>query len=480
MTRPIGTSLLAALGVSSAGSRGCLPIAVLAGCLGAACLASQPDSGLRPRWQVACRTDGGETNGGPTAAPIVSGPLVAWSAGRSIHAVRIADGRHPWLEPPTASLIFPRGSRLPRADRVNPDQPLAAAVAGHRLIAVLDGLAGDHSTGEQSRLVCLDMSAAAEGRLVWQAAAPAILDELGQRRETVFDGPPAAAVSAGWKAGVELVCCVVRSRMPADWLAVVAFDLRDGRLLWSRPLGSAVDAAGVDHAPRSRALCLADDLVVIATHAGAVAAFYGDGRQAWRTDLPQAASRPPAIEPDGSAARWVAHAGDRVVVVPADRTGILGLDIRSGRIAWSTNDVADPRIVATTPQTVVISTPNDPAGGQARGLVVLSAVDGKSLSRRTIEGASIVPAANGLVVGPTLFVAGLTAAGIWSLHAVDAETLDDRFQPADVSGLFSRRPFPGSLSLTAVGDSLLLATDGMMVCCDVLPVGPTEPRTAGE
>jgi len=458
MTRPIGSSLRPAL---MAG----LQIALLAGGLRTPALASTPDASWRPRWQVACRADGSEgSDHGQAVMPVACGPLVLWNAGRSIHAVRIEDGRHPWLTAPKTSLVFPRGSRFPRADQSNALPPLAVAVVRHRAVAILDGLTepdgltGPDAAGERSLLVCLDMSAAAEGRLIWQAVPPTVLDERGKLRETLFDGPPAA--------DGELVCCVVRSRMPADWLAVVAFDIRDGRPLWSRPLGFAIDGDGIDHARRSRVACLAEDRVVVATHAGMAAAFDRDGGPAWRTELPTAGKRHPASHAPGPPTGLVAHAGDRIVVVPADRPGVLALDVQSGRVVWNHTADPKPRLVAVSPHTVIISTKPADDSGTTLDLVAIATADGNLLSRRSIGHSALADPGSGLIKGPRLFLPTLTAAGTWSLHSLDAALLQDRSAAEDLSSLFSSRPAPGSLSLGAIADSLLIASDGMMICCD--------------
>jgi len=212
-----------------------------------------------------------------TAAPIRCGSLIVWNTGRGVHAVRIADGRHPWKDAPNAtdSLIFPRGvsSRALLDRRAARQMPLPPFAAGARVLAVIDGLSASDDTADTddtAALVCLDMSPAAEGRLAWIAAPPRVVHGDGPPQPTSFAGPPTADAN--------IVVCVVRSRTPSDWLHLVAFDARDGQPIWTRPLGSAIAADGVDHAPRGRIARLQDERIIVNTQAGSVVTFDRDGR----------------------------------------------------------------------------------------------------------------------------------------------------------------------------------------------------------
>ena len=80
--------------------------------------------------------------------PIRCGDLLVWNTGRDVHAVRFADGSHPWKDsrdgkdpaPATDSLIFPRGvaaARLRAGATKNPP-PLTACSSAGRAIAILD------------------------------------------------------------------------------------------------------------------------------------------------------------------------------------------------------------------------------------------------------------------------------------------------------------------------------------------------------
>lgn len=202
------------------------------------------------------------------------GELVVWNTGRALHAVRFDDGSIPWSASahPKDSLLFPRGVsavHLRKAVTTNLP-PLPACSSGARAIAILDHVSATDDDNAAA-LFCLDCSPAAEGRLAWIAPPPPVVHDGGPPRPTGFDGPPAA--DAGQ------VYCVVRSREPADWLHLAAYDLRDGRVIWTRPLGSAIAADGIDHAPRRRTVRLDGGRVGIDTRAGNVVTFDRDGRQ---------------------------------------------------------------------------------------------------------------------------------------------------------------------------------------------------------
>jgi hypothetical protein len=206
--------------------------------------------------------------------PIRVGDLIVWNMGSGLHAVRLADGEAPWkdLSQPRDSLLFPRGvaaARLRKAAAADPP-PLAACSSAARAIAILDGISATDDDVDAAALVCLDLSPAAEGRLAWIAPPPAVVVDSVPPRPTAFDGPPAA--DAGQ------VYCVVRSREPADWLHLAAYDLRDGHVTWTRPLGSAIAADGIDHAPRGRRARCEGGLVTVDTRAGTVATFDRSGR----------------------------------------------------------------------------------------------------------------------------------------------------------------------------------------------------------
>lgn len=207
--------------------------------------------------------------------PIRVGDLIVWNTGSGLHVVRLADGGAAWKDSsqPKDSLIFPRGVAAARRRKAatNNLPPLAVRSSAARAIAILDGLSATDDELDAAALVCLDLSPAAEGRLAWIAPPPAVVHDGGPPRPTVFDGPPAADATQ--------VYCVVRSREPADWLHLAAYDLRDGHVIWTRPLGSAIAADGIDHAPRQRMAGLEGWRIRVDTRAGTVATFDRDGNR---------------------------------------------------------------------------------------------------------------------------------------------------------------------------------------------------------
>lgn len=244
--------------------------AVLAACAGlASSLAASPTVEDAARFRAIAGIEADDVE------PIRSGDLVVWNTGRSLHAVRLADGSVPWKDPaqPNDSLIFPRGVSAALLRKAASDNlpSLAACSSAGRAIAILDGLSATDDQLDAAALVCLDLSPAAEGRLAWIAPPPAVCHDGGPPRPTVFDGPPAA--DAGQ------VYCVVRSLKPADWLHLAAYDLRDGHVIWTRPLGSAIAADGIDHAPRQRMAGLEGGRISVDTRAGTVATCDRDGNR---------------------------------------------------------------------------------------------------------------------------------------------------------------------------------------------------------
>ncbi len=377
-----------------------------------------PQVGLRIRWRARIDAD--------PIQPAIAGGLVLWNTGQAVHALRLADGLPPWraARSPVDSLLFPRGASRGRFEsRPSRPQPLALAVCGGSALAILAGLSGtdgDVAAEAGPMLACLDLSSSAEGRLAWLAAAPAITDGGERPRPTDFDGPPTF--------DHEIAAIVVRTREPSDWLSLSIFDSRDGRLLWSRPLGQATARDGIDHAPAVRSVCIAEDRIVAATHAGLIAAFDRDGRPAWRT----------AIDGGGGAPKFPAAAAPagpvfcrgRIVLSPRDRGGVLALDARSGSLLWDRPGLGAATIVGTSAGRLLVATVSE--AGPA--VVSLAIEDGSELAR--------LPAAG---PGPAFAGKGLAAA--------------------------DNLPWPAAASLNpAVGsDALVLAFDRMLFCTERPP-----------
>jgi outer membrane protein assembly factor BamB len=424
-----------------------------------------PTAGARhwhTRWQAPLDTD--------AATPSIAGRLVVWNTGRAIHAVRLADGLHPWRDAPTAadSLVFPRGSQArgraehqPRRDSPPPSVCCVAA----RAFAVIEGAFAADGTPDHmptdSLLVCLDLSPAAEGRLAWASQPPTIVLDDGEPRASTFDGPVAA--------DHELACVVVRSLAPSDWLSLAALDPRDGRTIWSRPLGPATGSDGIDHARGARQACLADDRIVVATHAGTVAAFTRDGQTAWQTAV---AADDDAASPTGTApaAAPVVFSGDRIFVAPRDRGGVVALDSRSGRTLWDRPSLGPAMILGATQRHVIVAAAVPSVGPATTGLrrwavTALTAAEGREEFRFDGGRESLAPAGGGIVADGRVSWPTTDAGGRTAIHVLDSDTLaivpSARLDiPAD------RLASGGGVGLAAAGPATLVLAGGRMLFCE--------------
>lgn len=332
----------------------------------------------RPLWQHDL------AGGCVVGPPVVSGELMLWNTGSAVHAVRLADGMPAW---PTGAAgsdtrLFPRGSGAAPAGLPGGPVPATAALrtAGGRAYAVLDREPG-------GSLVCLDLSPAAEGRLVWLVdVGEMVLAGLGLPMERfVCDGPPLVDHE---------LCCVVlrpaagRAELVRSELVLAAFAAADGRLEWTRRCGTALAADGVDHGRGRRAPVFVEDRIVLATHAGVVVSFDRAGRQAWRTETPRSSRPTGAI---GAAARQVPlppslphtiGAGGLVIVAPRDAGGVVAIEARAGAVAWC-RAAADEVVGLLGPveDGVVVVTRT---AGDATGLVRLDRASGDETERPVV------------------------------------------------------------------------------------------------
>jgi outer membrane protein assembly factor BamB len=372
-------------------------------------------------------------------APVVSGGLVLWNPGSAVHAVAVADGRPPWCgrsrgtERGTEALgtadrgdadrrsadtvIFPRGLAAV-GDRVASTPPGVSIAAG-RGFAVVVAASSAAALCPVPALACLDLSAAAEGRLLWLAEPPAAAGTFAVSDPVAFDGPPVA----------DFECCAVAVRGASRSPAVAAFDARDGRLLWTRPLGSAAAADGVDRGRGCRMPCLAEDMIVVATHAGTVAAFGRDGRPAWTAAYATAdrSAAPANAGPTRSAAP-AAYSRGRIFVAARDRGGVIALDVRTGALLWDVaGGVVD--IVGMTARHVVVQGP-----AASPTLMLLAADTGRETARRA-AGPGERSAGASRLVGRTLLWPVSTAAPErrgprpLAVHTLDGDTLQPLAPP---------------------------------------------------
>jgi len=383
----------------------------------------------------------------PESAGItVAAGLVLWNSGRALHGVAVADGRPPW--PADAAdrdtTIFPRG--LPAAGRDPPASastvppPCVVGDRGYAVLALADG---------SERLVCVDLSNAAEGRLVWAVDAAAIMPAvaLAERRA----GRTAAGVSTTTAGGFdgqpmadhELCLVVVRPVPDRGARLLAAFVAADGRLAWVRPAGPARTSAGDDLAPGRRRPCLAEDRIVLVTHAGVIIAFDRDGAAAWTTTTPAAAATAAAETAAVRAASPlpatdVVFAGGRVVAAPRDAAGIVALDPWTGAIAWqwSRADETVEQLLGACGDGVLVAT----AAGDGRArLWRLATADGREAATRAAappDGPGRRRAGNGVVVDATVLwpldgegssAGAATTAPV--LEVLDGRSLERRREP---------------------------------------------------
>ena len=426
--------------------------------------------------------------------PVVTGGLVLWNSGVAVHALGLAEGRPAWA---ADSVLFPRGVAAGwpavRGDRPRLSTGGICVAAGRCFATIERGGKVPERPDDSPLLACLDLSDAAEGRLSWAVMPPPTGGDRASAG-TAFDGPPAA--------DCELCLVVVRGRDPRGLLELAAFDARDGSRRWVRPLGPSAAADGIDHARGVRAACLAEDKIVIATHAGTVAAFFRDGRAAWKTDTAPAArvsgggasgGGAAAEIPVGSRFSPAVFSRGRIFVAPRDRGGVVALDARDGRILWATGRTTDgsaepgTEIVGATSRHLVVQVAGGRRGDGTTGgpsLRLLAADSGRESARRNADDGA---AGTGLVVGGTLFwpvrSAGQPAdAGrTLEVHPLDAGTLRPLAPPLVLPSGIPPAASPSAARAAAdapvhlaVGSGTLVVADGRrIVCLDVAP--PTAP-----
>jgi outer membrane protein assembly factor BamB len=288
----------------------------------------------------------------------------------------------------------------------------------------------------------------------------------------------------------ELCLVVVRPVPDRGARLLAAFVAADGRLAWVRPAGPARTSAGDDLAPGRRRACLAEDRIVLVTHAGVIVAFDRDGAAAWTTTTPAAAA---TVAAETAAVRAasplpatdVVFAGGRVVAAPRDAAGIVALDPWTGAIAWqwSPTDETVEQLLGACGDGVLVAT----AAGDGRArLRRLATADGREAATRAADppdGPSRRRAGNGVVVDATV---------LWPLDgegsSADAATTATVLEVLDGRSLERRReplplPFgeggPVALGVDAGrdgGDSLACAAGTAIIRLAPGPRAAAAPR----
>jgi len=421
-----------------------------------------------PAWRIVNATR-------PQAAGIgIAAGLVLWNSGRALHGARVPDGRPPW--PAGANdrdtTLFPRG--LSAAGRAATTAATAAAPApcvvggrGYAVLALADG---------SERLVCVDLSPASEGRLVWAVDAAAVPPGVAdvERRAAgataiAFDGPPTA--------DRDLCLIVLRIVPDRGGLFLAAFNAADGRLAWVRPAGRAVTSAGDDLARGRRRPCLAEDRIVLVTHAGTVLAFDRDGAPAWTTTVPATATAAaPAPGPFAAASSPpidAVFAGGRIVAAPRDATGVMALDPWSGDVAWhwSRGEERVEHVLGASGDGVLVATAA--IDGQAR-LQRIALADGREVAARD---AAPPDQHAWRSAGPGVVI---DASVLWPLSRADSSRAGEGpvIEVLDARSLERRRE-PLHLPAGDGGGVALAATSGAVACAvgaEIICLSPGAPR----
>ncbi len=322
----------------------------------------RPSRSWQRRWQADLAADAHTpSSGGHPLAPITvatshdaSGGLICWHADDSVHARSLTDGRAPWQahqDGPAGNRLFPPRGAAPSGVPAWPPQ-----VFHGRLFTVLSEAPATRAIAAEgrrsaSRLICLDVTAAAEGRLLWERP-------LASTRGETLVGPP--AFGQGSRSEDLAVVCV-----RGETIDLIAIRLHDGEVLWRRPLGLQINQARAgDALPQPT---FAEDLVIVADDDGSVWAINLAGEIMWVR--PMHASPHPVITSSGT-----------VAVCDASAHDLIGLDLRTGSRRWQFRS-SSPIGWVGCEQDLVVAQSSD-------GFVTLHAVDGSVVASRSIAEAS--------------------------------------------------------------------------------------------
>lgn len=164
------------------------------------------------------------------------------------------------------------------------------------------------------------VAAAKELQIAWRVDAG-----RGSTRKSALTTPPVASNSAIF---------VIDSRQ-----TVRAFDLDTGDRLWTRELdsGNRRDDVGV-----GSGLALSGDTLIVASGFGFVSALdASNGAEIWRTDMEAPMTGSPTVK-DGRA------------YVSSNNNEVFALDVKSGRILWSDQAIAESARVLGSPSSAAV------------------------------------------------------------------------------------------------------------------------------
>ncbi|MBI3049618.1 MAG: PQQ-like beta-propeller repeat protein [Acidobacteria bacterium] len=205
--------------------------------------------------------------------------------------------------------------------------------------------------------------------------------ETGLLREWPASGPPRVWSAANLGAGFGSVAVsgdrVFAQGMQKTQSVVTALNRADGKVVWMRPVGRAVDNY-MGPGPRGTPTVDGNRLYVLTENGDLACLRVQDGTVVWQRNVLQ--------EFGGRNIGWLISEsplvdGDRVIVTPGGRgAGMAALDKMTGRTVWVTKELSDPAgyaspIVADVQGVRTIMTLTGEAG------VGVRAVDGRLMWR---------------------------------------------------------------------------------------------------
>ncbi|MCE5278396.1 MAG: PQQ-binding-like beta-propeller repeat protein [Planctomycetaceae bacterium] len=330
---------------------------LLAGCRDGRPSSPDPSRALSrlPRRRVALPSAPAAWNGGQEAWDLAAhAPWpAAWVASRGGQTVAAtgegvtlfeADGSVRWTRsiPPTEHPPVEEEPAITHPGRFGPIQQRravtasssAGAAAANGVICCLM-----NQTLPQS-LAGLD---AADGRVLWSSAA---LDQWKGLRvlshPAIFDGRAyVLAASAEAQPMLSLVCA----------------ESADGRVVWRRAIGRAVDVP-VELARASGEVTISRGAVYCVTHTGSIACCdVRDGSLNWIRGYAGAVQQArPAVQFSRCGSGPIV-AGTTLLAAPRDHTGLLALDCRSGDVLWETPMTPSDQILAVVDGLLITMAP---------------------------------------------------------------------------------------------------------------------------
>jgi outer membrane protein assembly factor BamB len=390
----------------------------------------------------------------PSASTRFDVDELLWSDGTMVRSFDRFSGSQVWEH----ALVRP-----PAGSAAMPGEPASLAWGGDRVV-VLPGLAGSDGRTVPSSVVALDR---ASGRPAWQAAMERLvepaLQELFPHGDVVVAGD--AVVVQARRSSQQLET--------AAWL--LAFDLRDGSLRWSRPIGAAGGVRLSMSRPLSSPTMLGSD-VIAGSSLGVVArvgSALGELRwlRTWPAPLREPASVPvpwqlPSPVTDGRIVAWLAPDGETLVLMRAEDGATLqmiqtgpGTDLGTVR----TLEFVGPTLLAVGDDVAAVST-----DAPDRAVWKLSSIEPESLG--TLRG-RVTPGtlSDGTLVAVIPLEAGVRIVDPGTGSIVGRWNIAGGGQPALQQG-----------QLALAGDRRLSvampAREGERLLRDRLAEMPTDPR----